>query len=200
MRRHVLGDLQGPKIRIERFADGKVMLNEGEAFALDTCARTTAGTIDAVGVAYKNLPKDVRAGDTLLLNDGSIVLDVDGREPARASTTRVVIGGELSDQQGHQPAGRRHVGAGADRQGSRRHQARGASWASTTSPCRSRATAADMDEARELLRARRRPGAHLVAKIERSEAITNLDRDHRGVATRSWSRAATSASKWVTQS
>lgn len=95
----VLGDLQGPKIRIERFAQGKVQLNEGDAFALDVSLDARAGTASAVGVAYKNLPKDVRKGDTLLLNDGQLVLDVTGVNGPRIDT-RVVIGGELSDNKG----------------------------------------------------------------------------------------------------
>ena len=95
----VLGDLQGPKIRIERFVDGKVVLNEGDAFALDCSLDARSGTQSAVGVAYKNLPNDVRAGDTLLLNDGQLVLDITGVNGPRIDT-RVVIGGELSDNKG----------------------------------------------------------------------------------------------------
>src|SRR5450631_3581216 len=54
----VLGDLQGPKIRIECFAEGPVFLNEDDAFALDVSLDAHAGTARAVGVAYKSLPKD----------------------------------------------------------------------------------------------------------------------------------------------
>src|SRR5262245_23403282 len=64
----VLGDLQGPKIRIERFAEGKVNLTEGDEFTLDVSLEAHDGTAKSVGVAYKNLPKDVHAGDVLLLN------------------------------------------------------------------------------------------------------------------------------------
>src|SRR5262245_46211950 len=95
----VLGDLQGPKIRIERFAEGKIQLAEGDAFTLDVSLDPRAGNSKSVGVAYKSLPKDVRAGDTLLLNDGQIVLDVTGVEGPRIET-RCVIGGELSDNKG----------------------------------------------------------------------------------------------------
>ena len=72
----VLLDLAGPKIRIECFREGSVQLAEGAPFTLDTALEPKGGTAEAVGVAYKNLPQDVRAGDTLLLNDGQIVLDV----------------------------------------------------------------------------------------------------------------------------
>ena len=96
----VLGDLQGPKIRIERFAEGKVHAERGRRRSRSTSRWTRkAGTAAAVGVAYKNLPKDVRAGDTLLLNDGQIVLEVTGRDGPRIDT-RVVVGGELSDNKG----------------------------------------------------------------------------------------------------
>jgi pyruvate kinase len=70
----ILLDLSGPKIRIEGFREGKVMLKEGQPFTLDTALDPKAGTIDVVGCAYKDLPKDVTAGDVLLLNDGQIVL------------------------------------------------------------------------------------------------------------------------------
>src|SRR5688572_12022646 len=92
----VLGDLQGPKIRIERFANGPVQLVEGETFTLDVSLDSRAGNTAAVGVAYKHLPEDVRPGDMLLLNDGQIVLEVTGLGGPRI-VTRVVVGGELSD-------------------------------------------------------------------------------------------------------
>src|SRR5512139_2618742 len=92
-------DLRGPKIRIESFQDGKVMLEEGKPFVLDTTLDKKAGNIDVVGIAYKNLPRDVVPGDTLLLNDGNIVLGVESVNPTRV-TTRVKVGGELSDRKG----------------------------------------------------------------------------------------------------
>ena len=88
----VLGDLQGPKIRIERFANGPVQLVEGESFTLDVSLDPRGGTATSVGVAYKNLPRDVSAGDVLLLNDGQIVLEVTALDGPRIAT-RVVIGG-----------------------------------------------------------------------------------------------------------
>src|SRR3569833_601742 len=73
----VLLDLGGPKIRIEKFRAGKVMLQEGQSFALDTTLDPKSGAEEVGGVAYKELPNDVVAGDTLLLADGLIVLDVE---------------------------------------------------------------------------------------------------------------------------
>ena len=70
----VLVDLQGPKIRIGRFKDGKITLATGARFVLD--AECELGDAHRVGLDYKNLPNDVRPGDTLLLDDGRIVLGV----------------------------------------------------------------------------------------------------------------------------
>src|SRR5476651_1586137 len=58
----VLGDLQGPKIRIDRFVNGKVMLKDGAEFTLDASLPVDAGTETSVGIAYKKLPSDVFAG------------------------------------------------------------------------------------------------------------------------------------------
>ena len=73
----VLGDLQGPKIRIQRFRDGPVQLVEGQPFVLDTAMDPQAGTVEGVGVAYQQLPDDVSSGDNLLLDDGFITLTVE---------------------------------------------------------------------------------------------------------------------------
>jgi pyruvate kinase len=76
-----------------------VTLEEGRMFALDTTLDPKGGNIDVVGVAYKNLPRDVAPGDTLLLNDGQIVLSVESVNATRI-VTRVKVGGELSDRKG----------------------------------------------------------------------------------------------------
>ncbi len=95
----ILGDLAGPKIRIESFRDGPIQLVEGARFALDTEHDPKGGNIDVVGVAYKDLPQDVKAGDSLLLNDGLIVLDILSVGPTRIETV-VKVGGELSNRKG----------------------------------------------------------------------------------------------------
>lgn len=99
--RHVgaLGDLSGPKIRIESFRDGPIQLVEGERFALDTSHGAAEGDSGVVGVAYKDLPQDVKTGDSLLLNDGLIVLDIVGVGATRIDTI-VKVGGELSNRKG----------------------------------------------------------------------------------------------------
>ncbi len=96
----VLADLAGPKIRIESFVEGKVQLVEGAPFALDTMLDANAlGTVNEGGCAYQNLPGDVHAGDTLLLNDGQIVLDVERVRGSRIGCV-VRVGGELSNRKG----------------------------------------------------------------------------------------------------
>jgi pyruvate kinase len=93
----VLVDLQGPKIRIGKFSGGKIMLRAGEKFVLD--AECEIGDAHRVGLDYKGLPKDVRPGDTLLLDDGRIVLGVSMVKGARI-TCVVEQGGALSNNKG----------------------------------------------------------------------------------------------------
>ena len=93
----VLVDLQGPKIRIGKFAQGQITLQGGATFVLD--ADRELGDETGVGLDYKDLPKDVRAKDTLLLDDGRIVLNVTGVEGSRISTI-VEQGGVLSNNKG----------------------------------------------------------------------------------------------------
>jgi pyruvate kinase len=167
----VLGDLQGPKIRIDRFVNGKVELADGAEFALDASLAVDAGTEKAVGIAYKKLPSDVHAGDVLLLNDGQIslqVLDIDGPR----IRTRVLVGGELGNNKGiNRQGGGLSAGALTDRD--REHIRAAASLNVDFLAVSFARDAADMNEARALLRD---AGGHglLIAKIERAEAVNNL--------------------------
>ncbi|WP_111976406.1 pyruvate kinase [Algibacillus agarilyticus] len=95
----ILGDLQGPKIRVSTFKDGPVFLEEGAAFTLDADLGKGEGTVDSVGLDYKALVKDVVAGDTLLLDDGRVQLIVSGVEGNKI-LTNVSIGGKLSNNKG----------------------------------------------------------------------------------------------------
>jgi len=94
----VLQDLQGPKIRVGKFADGQVALVPGEPFAL-TCADDAPGDAARVGVTYKGLCRDVKPGDALLLDDGRLALRVTTIERATVHT-EVTLGGVLSDSKG----------------------------------------------------------------------------------------------------
>src|ERR1700678_2106970 len=82
----ILGDLQGPKIRIDRFVSGKVHLADGAEFTLDAELAVDAGNEHGVGIAYKKLPTDVAVGDVLLLNDGQISLKVASIDGPRIRT------------------------------------------------------------------------------------------------------------------
>jgi len=93
----VLVDLQGPKIRIGRFRENRIVLAAGEKFVLD--AECEVGDQHRVGLDYRNLPRDVRPGDTLLLDDGRIVLGVSSVKGPRI-TTFVEQGGPLSNNKG----------------------------------------------------------------------------------------------------
>ena len=94
-----MADLQGPKIRIEHFDGGKIQLVEGAEFVIDTDLDREGGDEKHVGVSYKNLPRDVRAGDTLLIDDGRIVMHVKNVGEHEVSC-EVITGGELSDNKG----------------------------------------------------------------------------------------------------
>ncbi|MCV6614299.1 MAG: pyruvate kinase [Cellvibrionaceae bacterium] len=95
----VLGDLQGPKIRIARFADGPIELQMGDAFALDASLGRDAGNQTEVGIDYTELPGDVSAGDRLLLDDGRVVLEVSEVNGSRIET-QTVVAGRLSNNKG----------------------------------------------------------------------------------------------------
>jgi len=167
----VLADLQGPKIRIAKFAAAPVLLEPGEPFALECDANALPGDVTRVGVSYLNLYKDVHAGDTLLLDDGLIALQV---ETIAGTTiqTRVITGGALSDRKGINRLGgglSLTALADKDKQDIRLAAQLGADFLAVSFA----KSAADIDESRKLLRAAG-GGAALIAKIERAEAVAAL--------------------------
>ncbi|MGD8235580.1 MAG: pyruvate kinase [Chromatiales bacterium] len=95
----VLVDLQGPKIRCGSFSDGPVQLDEGDTFTLDVDHPIDQGNREIVGCTYKQLPLDLNRGDTLMVNDGKIVLWVDQVDGSKV-ICKVKVGGELSDNKG----------------------------------------------------------------------------------------------------
>ena len=167
----VLLDLGGPKIRIEGFRDGKIMLEEGRPFTLDTALDPKAGTIEQVGCAYKDLPKDVSAGDALLLADGQIILDVIRVAGTRIETT-VRVGGELSDRKGLNRQGG-GISAPALSDKDREDIRFGAEENIDYIAVSFARDAGDIEQARTLVR-QAGGEAHIVAKIERHEAVANL--------------------------
>lgn len=171
----IMADLQGPKIRVGKFAEGKVVLVPGEPFVLDA-ARTELGDERGVGLDYKELPRDVKPGDTLLLNDGLIVLAVDQVAGSAVHTT-VRIGGELSNNKGinRQGGGLTAPALTAkDMEDIRTAMDLQADYVAVSFP----KTAADMELARRLCNEAAASIGHkpgLIAKIERAEAIPELE-------------------------
>ena len=95
----VMMDLQGPKIRIASFKSGKIELNNGGQFTLDAGLTESDGDEGSVGLAYKELPNDLSIGNTLLLDDGKIILQVD-EISGKKIKTKVIQGGTLSNNKG----------------------------------------------------------------------------------------------------
>jgi len=168
----VLVDLQGPKIRIGRFVDGSVTLNNGDTFILDTSWDLNAGNQERVGITYTALADDVARGDTLLLNDGAIELWVDQVEGPQVSC-RVVVGGRLSDNKGLNKKG-----GGLSAPALTEKDLEDIRFAAeieadylAVSFVRS---GEDVNRARELLREAGGKGG-IVAKIERAEAVDAME-------------------------
>lgn len=168
----IIGDLQGPKIRIRRFRDGTVTLNDGDRFFLDPAMDGAAGTAEGVAVAYPDLHKDVKPGDMLLLDDGQITLNVERVDGTRIHTI-VASGGPLSDNKGiNRQGGGLSAPALSDKDcDDIRLAAELQLDFLAVSFVRS---AHDVDQARRLLRAAGGEGL-MVAKIERTEAVQAID-------------------------
>ncbi|UCD67580.1 MAG: pyruvate kinase [Betaproteobacteria bacterium] len=163
-------DLQGPKIRIGRFENGKVVLKKGDGFILD--AECAMGSQERVGLDYRGLTKDVRSGDVLLLDDGRLVLDV--RQVSGSEIhTNVRVGGELSNNKGINRKGGGLTASALtakDMQDIKTAVEMKADFIAVSFP----KSGADMYMARELMRA---AGGHaiIIAKMERAEAVDAMD-------------------------
>ena len=171
----IMADLQGPKIRVGKFAQGRIMLEAGASFVLDA-SRTELGDQEGVGLDYKELPRDTRPGDVLLLNDGLIVLTVEAVR-GEAVHTKVRIGGELSNNKGINKQGGGLTApalTAKDMEDIRTAMQFQADYVAVSFP----KNATDMEMARQLCNVaaaeyRHKPG--LIAKIERAEAIPHLE-------------------------
>ncbi len=165
----VLVDLQGPKIRVGKFAGGKVTLASGASFTFDLDCEL--GDVQHVGLDYKELVNDVAAGDTLLLNDGQMSMQVEKVTP-KTITCTVIEGGVLSDRKGINRLGG-GLSAPAltekDMADIRVAAELEADFLAVSFP----KDAADLTLARRLMQAAGGRAA-IVAKIERVEAIDNL--------------------------
>jgi len=168
----VLVDLQGPKIRIEKFIDGKIKLKQGEDFILDINLDVNAGTTERVGISYKQLIEDVSRGDTLMLDDGRVVLRVNDVTDSEI-ICKVVVGEELSDRKGiNRQGGGLTAPALTDKD--RADIISAAELKADYVAVSFVRNAEDVNETRRLLR---EAGGHggIVAKIERADALDVID-------------------------
>lgn len=166
----LMGDLQGPKIRIAGFENGTVTLHVGDPFTLSTRHPSSAGKASIVGIGYPPLIRDCAPGDELLLDDGRIILHVDQVDDHAVYTT-VTVGGELSNNKG---INRRGGGISAasltdkDRQDILVAAELEMDYVAVSFP----RYASDIEEARALVRAAG-SSAWIIAKIERAEAVAD---------------------------
>ncbi len=168
----ILADLRGPKIRIEDFAEGCITLENGDRFTLDAADEPAEGDQSGVGVTYKGLANDLSSGDILLLDDGLLSMRVDNIQGNKIECI-VEVGGILRDRKGInvQGGGLSLPGiAPHDIEDIPRAAAMGVDYLAVSFP----RNADDMHEARRRLR-EAGSNASLVAKIERTEAINNLE-------------------------
>jgi len=171
----LMADLQGPKVRVGTFAEGKVNLTPGARFVLDA-ARTEPGDAGTVSLDYKELPRDVKPGDTLLLNDGLIVLSVDTVRGDQVHTI-VRVGGELSNNKGINKQGGGLTApalTAKDMEDIKTAMRFEADYVAVSFP----KNATDMEMARQLANVAGEPSRHkpgMIAKIERGEAIAQLE-------------------------
>jgi pyruvate kinase len=173
----IMADMQGPKIRVGKFEEGKIFLETGDKFILDAKWGDGGelGNQDRVGLDYKALPRDVRAGDKLLLNDGLIVLIVE-RIVGHEIFTVVKVGGELSNNKGinRQGGGLTAPALTAkDMEDIKTAMSFQADYLAISFP----KSATDMEMARQLANIAGEPFHHkakMIAKIERAEAIPVL--------------------------
>ncbi|KNH06003.1 Pyruvate kinase [Candidatus Burkholderia brachyanthoides] len=169
----IMADLQGPKIRVGKFENNKTMLVAGNTFILD--AGCELGNNDRVGLDYKDLPRDLRVGDVLLLNDGLIVLDVT-RVIGEEIHTVVKVGGELSNNKGINRQGGGLTALALtekDMEDIKTAMSLGADFVAVSFP----KNATDMEMARQLANIAGAPYGikpKMIAKIERAEAIPAL--------------------------
>jgi pyruvate kinase len=173
----IMADMQGPKIRVGKFENGKIQLEKGDRFILDATwgDHGELGNQERVGLDYKDLPRDLKVDDVLLLNDGLIVLVVDKILGNEIFTT-VRIGGELSNNKGinRQGGGLTAPALTAkDMEDIKTAMSFQADYLAISFP----KNATDMAMARQLANIAGEPYRHkpmMIAKIERAEAIPVL--------------------------
>lgn len=169
----LLGDLQGPKIRIAGFRDGGIKLVAGDTFILDTQHPEKAGDASIVGVGYQELPHDCKPGQTLLLDDGRLQLDIENITGSQIHT-RVVVGGTLYSNKGINLLGG-GLSAPALTEKDFADLTVAAEQELDYLAVSFPRSADDIDEARKQAR-QAGCNAHIIAKIERAEAVADDNR------------------------
>ena len=168
----IIADLQGPKIRIGAFKAGKIELRQGQTFILDADFDLDQGDQTQVGIAYKNLPKDVQSGDQLLLDDGRVVFTVEKIEDNKIYC-KVKAGTVLSSHKGINKFGG-GLSAEALTEKDKADLLTAISIEADYIAISFPRNAADMHYARKLMHAAG-GNAGLIAKIERAEAMQATD-------------------------
>jgi pyruvate kinase len=168
----VMGDLQGPKIRIAKFKTDRIELKKGDKFTLDGELSSTDGDQYQVGLDYKELPRDCGPGDILLLDDGRMQLKVLNVSGSRVET-EVLLNGPLSNNKGINKQGGGLSAAALtpkDKRDILVVAELDMDYVAVSFP----RSAADINEARALLLAAG-SRAEIIAKIERAEAVADDD-------------------------
>ena len=168
----IVGDLQGPKIRITRFINSKIDLKNGSKFTIDDKHPFDKGTEEIVGTTYKDLSKELSINDILLLDDGRIELKVEKISDSKI-ITKVIHGGLLYDSKGlNRKGGRLSASAISDKDLNDIKIAAeiGVDYLAVSFA----REAKDVELARKLLKEAGNDGG-IIAKIERSEALENID-------------------------
>ena len=168
----ILADLQGPKIRVANFVEGKVNLEDGSTFTLDAELDDNAGNEKTVGIDYKELHHDVSSGDVLLLDDGRLKFVVKQVLGAKIECL-VAVGGQLSNHKGINRQGGGLSAAALtekDIDDLRFALSRQVDYVAISFP----RSGADILKAKHLIEAYKGE-AGVIAKIERSEAVENID-------------------------
>ncbi len=168
----IIADLQGPKIRVSSFKNGKIELTVGQKFILDASMNAKAGDQESVGIDYKELPQDVKPDDILLLDDGRLRLIVK-KVKQQQIICKVAVGGELSDHKGIN-----RLGGGLSADSITEKDINDLKYVLPLKPdyiaLSFPRSAADINLGRRLIE-KYNGEAGIIAKIERAEAVDNID-------------------------
>ncbi|WP_149204433.1 pyruvate kinase [Actinotalea subterranea] len=165
----VLVDLQGPKIRLGRFVEGKHELADGDVFTITT--EDVPGTKELVSTTYKGLPGDAKVGDRILIDDGRVAVRITAVEGPRV-ITRVEVGGPVSNNKGlNLPGVAVNVPAMSDKdeQDLRWGLAQGCDLIALSFV----RSAADYDDVARIMAEEGRT-VPVIAKVEKPQAVENL--------------------------